>query len=99
MNAGATYQWAMHLIFHDLIDMIVEVYIVHVLKILMNPLKYGFGDEIHWVGDDIKLIVLLKKYIYRLMVYIDFRDLNSATSKYEYHMPIADMIINEALGH
>jgi hypothetical protein len=33
MNADATYQWAMHLIFHDLNDMIVEVYIVDVLKI------------------------------------------------------------------
>lgn len=40
-----------------------------------------------------------RKDFRKLMVYIDFRDLNSATSKYEYHMPIADMIINEALGH
>jgi hypothetical protein len=40
MNADATYQWAMHLIFHDLIDMIVEVYIVHVLKILVTHISH-----------------------------------------------------------
>ena len=30
---------------------------------------------------------------------IDFRDLNKATPKDEYPMPIADMLINEASGH
>ena len=30
---------------------------------------------------------------------IDFRDLNKATPKNEYPMPIADMLINEASGH
>ena len=30
---------------------------------------------------------------------IDFRDLNKATPKDEYPMPIADRLINEASGH
>ena len=30
---------------------------------------------------------------------IDFRDLNKATPKDEYPMPISDMLINEASGH
>ena len=30
---------------------------------------------------------------------IDFRNLNKATPKDEYPMPIADMLINEASGH
>jgi hypothetical protein len=32
-------------------------------------------------------------------VCIDFRDLNKATPKDEYPMPIADMLISEASGH
>jgi hypothetical protein len=40
MNADATYQWAMHLIFHDLIDMIVEVYIVDVPKISVTHISH-----------------------------------------------------------
>ena len=34
-----------------------------------------------------------------ICVCIDFRDLNKATPKDEYPMPIADMLINEASGH
>jgi hypothetical protein len=40
-----------------------------------------------------------KKDSGKIRVCIDFRDLNRATPKDEYHMPIADMIINDALGH
>ena len=32
-------------------------------------------------------------------VCIDFRDLNKATPKDEYPMPLVDMLINEASGH
>jgi hypothetical protein len=35
----------------------------------------------------------------KIRVYIDFRDLNRATPKDEYPMPIADMLINNASGH
>jgi hypothetical protein len=35
----------------------------------------------------------------KLRVNIDFRYLNTTTPKHEYHMPISDLLINDALGH
>ena len=35
----------------------------------------------------------------KLRVYIDFRDLNNATPKDEYPMPIANMLIDSAVGY
>ena len=40
-----------------------------------------------------------KKNSSKIRVCIDFRDLNKATLKDEYPMPIADMLINEASEH
>ena len=40
-----------------------------------------------------------KKDSSKIRVCIDFRDLNKATPKDEYPMPIADILINEASGH
>jgi hypothetical protein len=40
-----------------------------------------------------------KKDTGKIRVCIDFRDLNRATPKDEYPMPIADMLINDASGH
>ena len=40
-----------------------------------------------------------KKDSGKIRVCINFRDLNKATPKDEYPMPIADMLINEAFGH
>ena len=40
-----------------------------------------------------------KKDSGKIRVCIDFRDLNKATPKDEYPMPMADMLINEASGH
>ena len=40
-----------------------------------------------------------KKDSGKIRVCIDFRDLNKATSKDEYPMTIADILINEASGH
>ena len=42
---------------------------------------------------------LKKKDSRKIRVCIDFRELNKATPKNEYPMPIADMLINEASGH
>ena len=40
-----------------------------------------------------------KKDSGKIRVCIDFRDLNRATPKDEYPMPIANMLINDASGH
>ena len=40
-----------------------------------------------------------KKGSGKIRACIDFRDLNRATPKDEYPMPIADMLINDASGH
>jgi hypothetical protein len=40
-----------------------------------------------------------KKGTKKLCICIDFRDLNRATPKVEYPMPIADFLVNAASGH
>jgi hypothetical protein len=40
-----------------------------------------------------------KKNICKIRVCINFRNLNKATPKDEYPMPIADMLINNASAH
>ena len=45
------------------------------------------------------LCSLRRKIRGKIRVCIDFRNLNKATPKDEYPMPIADMLINEASGH
>ena len=44
-------------------------------------------------------LILCPFYSGKIRFCIDFRDLNKATPKDEYPMPIADMLINEASGH
>jgi hypothetical protein len=45
------------------------------------------------------IVPVEKKGTKKLRVYIDFRDLNKATPKDEYHMPIADFLVNSPSGH
>jgi hypothetical protein len=40
-----------------------------------------------------------KKNTFKIWVCIDFRNLNKATPKDEYPLPVADMLINNASGH
>jgi hypothetical protein len=49
-----------------------------------------------WVSN---IVPIEKNNIGKIRVCIDFRNLNKATPKYEYPMPIADMLINNASGH
>ena len=49
-----------------------------------------------WISN---IVPVEKKDSGKIKVCIDFRDLNKATPKDEYTMPIADMLINEASGH
>jgi hypothetical protein len=41
----------------------------------------------------------MEKNTGKIRVCINFCNLNKATSKDEYHMPIADILINNASGH
>ena len=49
-----------------------------------------------WISN---IVLVEEKDSEKIRVCIDFRDLNKATPKNEYPMPIADMMINEASGH
>jgi len=49
-----------------------------------------------WVSN---IVPIEKKDSRKIKVCIDFRDLNRATPKDEYLMPIANMLINDASGH
>jgi hypothetical protein len=44
-------------------------------------------------------VPIAKKGTKKLRVCIDFRDLNRATHKDKYPMPIADFLVNAASGH
>ena len=49
-----------------------------------------------WISN---IVPIEKKDSGKIRVCIDFRNLNKATPKDEYPMPIANMLINEASGH
>jgi hypothetical protein len=57
----------------------------------IRPCRYE-----EWVSN---IVPVEKKESGKLRVCIDFRNLNRATPKDEYHMPIADTLINNALGN
>jgi hypothetical protein len=51
---------------------------------------------VEWVSN---IVPVEKKNTDKIWVCIDFCNLNKATPKDEYPMPIADMLINNASGH
>jgi hypothetical protein len=57
----------------------------------IRPCRYA-----EWVSN---IVLVEKKESGKLRVCIDFRNLNRATPKYEYHMHIADTLINNVLGN
>ena len=57
----------------------------------IRPCRYA-----DWISN---IVPVEKKDSGKVRVCIDFRDLNRATPKDEYPMPIADMLINDASGH
>jgi ribonuclease HI len=57
----------------------------------IKPCRYA-----DWISN---IVPVEKKGSSKLRVCIDFRDLNRATPKDEYPMPIADMLINDASGN
>jgi hypothetical protein len=57
----------------------------------IQPCRY-----VDWVSN---IVPVKKKDSGKIRICIDFRNLNRATPKDEYPMPIVDMLINDALGH
>jgi hypothetical protein len=57
----------------------------------IQPCRYA-----EWVSN---IIPMKKKNTGKIWVCINFCNLNKATPKDEYLMPIADMLINNASGH
>ena len=57
----------------------------------IRPCRYA-----EWVSN---IVPVENKNTGAIRVCIDFRDLNKATPKDEYPMPIADTLINDASGH
>jgi hypothetical protein len=57
----------------------------------IRPCRYA-----DWISN---IVPVEKKGTKKLHVCIDFRDLNKATSKDEYPMPIADFLVNSTSGH
>ena len=57
----------------------------------IQPRRYA-----EWISN---IVCVEKKNTGKIRVCIDFRDLNKATPKDEYPMPIADMLINDASRH
>ncbi|XP_057432273.1 uncharacterized protein LOC130725026 [Lotus japonicus] len=58
--------------------------------------KFIRADKyVEWLANVVPVI----KKNGKMRVCIDFRDLNAATPKDEYHMPIAEMMVDSAAGH
>jgi hypothetical protein len=57
----------------------------------IRPCRYA-----EWISN---IVPMEKKGSGKIRICIDFRNLNRATPKDEYPMPIADMLINDASGH
>jgi hypothetical protein len=82
-------QWA-----HQMRTEVLEEVKKEIEKILeagfIRPCRYA-----EWISS----IVPIQKKDGRWRVYVDFRDLNRATPKDEYPMPVAEMLINAAAGN
>ncbi|XP_015696270.1 uncharacterized protein LOC102703896 [Oryza brachyantha] len=57
--------------------------------------KWRWSQQIEWVSN----IVPVLKNNGKLRVCVDFRDLNKATPKDEYPIPVADQLVDAASGH
>jgi len=62
-------------------------------------LEAGFIQSCRYVEWISNIVPAEKKDSCKIRVCIDFKNLNKATPKDKYHMPIADMLINEASEH
>jgi hypothetical protein len=78
--------------YNPLIDDRIKEEIDRLLKAnFIRPYRYA-----KWISN---IVPVEKKGSDKIRVCIDFRNLNRATPKDEYPMPITDMLINDASGH
>ncbi|XP_057758525.1 uncharacterized protein LOC130979169 [Arachis stenosperma] len=78
-------------------DLIAEAHCVENQKSLRFE-KYSVKDDDYYRGWVSNIVPVIKKNG-KLRVCTDFRDLNNATLKDEYFMPIANMLIDSAAGN
>jgi hypothetical protein len=57
----------------------------------IRPCRYA-----DWISN---IISVEKKGTGKICIFIDFHNLNGATPKDEYPMPVADMLVNDSSGH
>jgi hypothetical protein len=62
-------------------------------------LDAGFIRPCRYTECVFNIVPVEKKNTFKIWVCIDFRNLNKATPKDEYPLPVADMLINNASGH
>jgi hypothetical protein len=72
--------------------------LVEVKKEVEKMLEVGFIRPCRY-AEWISSVVPMQKKDGRWRVCVDFRDLNRATPKDEYSMPVAETLINAAAGH
>jgi hypothetical protein len=72
--------------------------LVEVKKEVEKMLEAGFIRPCRY-AEWISSVVLVQKKDGRWRVCVDFRDLNKATPKDEYPMPVVEMLIDVAAGH
>jgi hypothetical protein len=72
--------------------------LVEVKKEVEKMLEVGFIRPCRY-AEWSSSVVLVQKKDGRWRVCVDFRDLNRATLKNEYPMPVAETLINAAAGH
>jgi hypothetical protein len=76
---------------HDIHDRVKEQ-VDRLLKAnFIRPCRYA-----EWVSN---IVPVEKKNTGKIRICVDFKDLNRATSKDEYPMPIADELVNQASGN
>jgi hypothetical protein len=70
-----------------------------VIEEVNRLLQAGFIQSCRYAEWVSNIVLVEKKDSRKIRVCIDFRDLNRATPKDDYPMPIADMLINDVSGH
>ena len=97
MSIGSLFRKDSGLSSKNLVDLILQ-FMIGLKKRLIGCCKRGLSSHAGMQSGSLILCLLRRKILGRSES-IDFRDLNKATLKDEYPMPIADILINDASGY